>query len=55
MLNPDTRIAILELSRRGLGIRAVARALGVSRGTVCTVLFTALSALPAEEGVHAES
>jgi transposase len=38
MLNRDTRIAILELSRRGKGIRAVARAVGVSRGTVRTVL-----------------
>ncbi len=38
MLPRDARIAILELSRRGQGLRAIARAVGVSRNTVRGVL-----------------
>ena len=38
MLEREARIAILELARRGQAVRAIARAVGVSRTTVDKVL-----------------
>lgn len=47
MLPREARIAIFELSKRGLGLRAIAGALGVSRNTVRTVLSSQQPERPA--------
>ena len=38
MLNERTRIAVLELNNKGLGVRAIARALAISRKSVSRIL-----------------
>jgi len=47
MLDEKIRTAILALSRAGNGKRAIARALGVSRGAVRKVLATDSTQVPA--------
>lgn len=46
MLDQSTRTAILRLREEGHGARAIARALGVSRGAVKTVLASGSEAVP---------
>ncbi len=46
MLDEDTRRAILRLTREGHGVRAIARALGVSRNSVRRVLARGSAAAP---------
>ena len=46
MIEYTTRAAILELTRRGNGPRAIARALGVSRNTVRKVLDSGVAEVP---------
>jgi transposase len=46
MLDQNTRAAILRLSEAGHGTRAIARVLGVSRGTVKTVLKSKTCEVP---------
>jgi transposase len=49
MLDLDTRRAILQLKARGLGVRAIARALRIARNSVRTVLTSATAEVPALE------
>lgn len=49
MLKRETRIAILELRKRGKGIRAIAEAVGVSRVTVRDVLASGEAERPEME------
>src|SRR5215468_2290338 len=53
MLDQSTRVAILRLHREGHGTRAIARALGISRGAVKDVLTAGTSEVP--ELVRAEA
>src|SRR5271166_3374312 len=53
MLDQSTRIAILRLREEGNGTRAIARALGISRGAVKDVLTAGTAEVP--EMVRAES
>jgi transposase len=46
MIDHDRRTAILSLSRAGNGVRAIAKALGVSRNTVKKVLTSASAEVP---------
>ena len=46
MIDHDHRTAILSLSRAGNGVRAIAKALGVSRNTVKKVLTSASAEVP---------
>jgi transposase len=46
MLDSNTRIAILELSRRGMGPQAIARDLGISKNTVKAVLKSGSAVRP---------
>ena len=46
MLRQEQRIAILELHRQGLGIRKIAKTLGVSRGAVNKVIRSGSSDVP---------
>jgi len=47
MLDLDTRRAIFQLKKRGLGLRAIARALGISRNSVRAVLALGTAEVPA--------
>jgi hypothetical protein len=49
MLDLDTRRAIFQLKTRGLGLRAIARALAISRNSVRTVLALGTAEVPAIE------
>jgi len=49
MLDLDTRRAVLQLKARGLGVRAIARALKLSRNSVRSVLLQAVAEAPALE------
>ena len=49
MLDLDTRRAILQLKARGLGVRAIARALRIARNSVRTVLTSGTAEVPAIE------
>ena len=49
MLDLDTRRAIYQLKARGLGLRAIARALGTSRNSVRAVLALGSAEVPALE------
>lgn len=46
MLDEPTRLAVLRLREQGHGTRTIARALGISRGAVRTVLQVGLSTVP---------
>ena len=46
MLDQDQRTAILELQRRGLGVRAIAKAMGTGRATVRKVIRSGSSEVP---------
>lgn len=46
MLDQEQRTALLELHRRGLGVRAIAKAMGIGRGTVRKVLRSGSSEVP---------
>src|SRR5207247_1980755 len=46
MLDQQKRTAILELHRQGLGPRAIARAMGIGRGTVRKVIRSGSAAVP---------
>jgi len=49
MLDLDTRRAIFQLKGRGLGLRAIARALGISRNSVRAVLAQGSAEVPSIE------
>jgi transposase len=49
MLDLDTRRAIFQLKTRGLGLRAIARALGISRNSVRAVLALGTAEVPSIE------
>jgi transposase len=49
MLDLDTRRAIFQLKTRGLGLRAIARALGISRNSVRAVLALGSAEVPSIE------
>jgi hypothetical protein len=49
VLDLDTRRAVLDLKRRGHGVRAIARALAISRNSVRTVLAQGTAELPSIE------
>lgn len=53
MLKEETRSAILELRKRGHGIRAIARVLDVDRGTVRKVLDAGTAQVPAFQRTEA--
>jgi transposase len=46
MLDQAQRTAILELHRQGLGVRAIAKAMGIGRGTARRVIRSGSSEVP---------
>lgn len=49
MLDLDTRTAVLRLAREGHGLRAIARALGISRNSVKAVLQSGTAVVPTQQ------